>query len=114
MAQRIATRERQTTTLVGDIKQRQGFGEAAKDAQDRGSSYRQEDAIAAGEAMVRYALVVSVTVPDHWNVEDHAEALETSAAGQYQLLRLELAQDSGFIAANLPVGIGLARLRNAL
>jgi hypothetical protein len=114
MAQRIATRERQTTTLVSEIRSSKGFGSAAKDNQDRGSSYRQEDAVAAGEAMVRYALVVSVTVPDDWNIEDHAEALETSAAGQYQLLRLELAQDSGFVAANLPVGIGLARLRNAL
>lgn len=114
MAHRIATRERQTTTLVSEIKTSKGFGAAAKDTQDRGSSYRQEDAVAAGEAMVRYAVVVSVTVPDDWNVEDHAEALETSAAGQYTLVRLELAQDSGFVAANLPVGFGLTRMRNAL
>ena len=114
LAQRIATRERQTTTLVSEIKASKGFGAAARDTQDRSSSYRQEDAVAAGEAMVRYALVVSVTVPDHWNVEDHAEALETSAAGQYTLLRLELAQDSGFVAANLPVGMGLTRMRNAI
>lgn len=114
MAQRIATRERQTTTLVGELRASKGFGEDAKSRQDRGSSYRQEDVIAAGEAMVRYAVVVSVTVPADWNVEDHAEALETSAAGQYQLVRLELAQDSGFVAATLPVGMGLARMRNAL
>jgi len=114
MAQRIATRERQATTLVAEVKASKGFGAAAKDTQDRGSSYRQEDAVAAGEAMVRYAVVVSVTVPADWNVEDHAEALETAAAGQYTLLRLELAQDSGFVAANLPVGLGLARIRNAL
>ena len=70
--------------------------------------------VAAGEAMVRYAVVASVTVPSDWNVEDHAEALETSVAGAYSVVRLELAQDSGFVAANLPVGLGLTRMRNAL
>ena len=114
MAARIAKHERQATTVKGSVKAQQGFGEAAKDVQDRGSSYRQEHAIAAGEAMVRYALVVSVTVPETWNVEDHAEALEASAGGQYRLVRLELAQDSGFFAANLPLGLGLTRLRSAL
>ena len=113
-AARIAKHERQGTTVKGSVKAQQGFGEAAKDNQDRASSHRQEHAIAAGEAMVRYALVVSVTVPEDWNVEDHAEALEASAAGQYRLVRLELAQDSGFIAANLPLGLGLTRLRSAL
>ena len=88
MATRIATRERQTSTLVSELKATKGFGAAARDVQDRGSAYRQEDAIAAGQAMVRYALVVSVTVPDHWNIEDHAEALETAAAGQYHLCLL--------------------------
>lgn len=113
LASRIATRERQATTLVRDWKETKGFGAAAKDHQDRGSSYRQEDSIAAGEAMVRYAIVVSITVPANDNVEDAAEAMETSAAGSYVLHRLELAQDSGFVAATLPVGLGLDRLRAA-
>lgn len=114
MAQKLATRERQTSTLVTEVRAAKGFGTAAKDAQDQGSSYRQEHSVAAGEAMVRYAVVASVTVPSDWNVEDHAEALETSVAGAYHVVRLELAQDSGFVAANLPVGLGLVRMRNAL
>ena len=40
--------------------------------------------------------------------------LENDAAGRARLLRLELAQDSAFVAAVLPVGIGLPRQRGAL
>jgi hypothetical protein len=47
-------------------------------------------------------------------VEDHAAWLENDAAGRVRLLRLELAQDSAFVSAALPVGIGLPRMRGAL
>lgn len=114
LAQRLATRERQTSMLVTEVRASKGFGAAAKDTQDQGSSHRQEHSVAAGEAMVRYAIVASVTVPSDWAIEDHAEALETSVAGNYHLIRLELAQDSAFVAANLPVGLGLVKMRNAL
>ena len=64
--------------------------------------------------MVRYTIAASVTVPADWNLEDHAAKLENDASGRFRLLRLELAQDSAFVAAALPVGIGLPRLRGAL
>ena len=74
----------------------------------------QEYAVAAGAALVRFAVATSVTVPSSWPVEDHAARLENDAAGRARLLRLELAQDSAFVAAVLPVGIGLPRQRGAL
>ena len=74
----------------------------------------QEYAVAAGAALVRFAVAASVTVPSSWPVEDHAARLENDAAGRARLLRLELAQDSAFVAAVLPVGIGLPRQRGAL
>jgi len=40
--------------------------------------------------------------------------LENDAAGRFRLLRLELAQDSAFIAACLPLGLGLPRTRGGL
>jgi hypothetical protein len=43
-------------------------------------------------------------------VDDAAASFEGSArAAGYQLLRLDLAQDSGFVAAVLPLGVGLPR-----
>jgi hypothetical protein len=63
--------------------------------------------------MVRYAATAAVTVPSGWNIEDHAARLENDAAGRFRLLRLELAQDSAFVAACLPLGIGLPRVRGS-
>jgi|GEM_PF-3782893 hypothetical protein len=52
--------------------------------------------------------VAAVTVPSHWNVENPAASLEAaSRACGFGLLRLDLAQDAGFDAACLPLGVGL-------
>jgi hypothetical protein len=40
--------------------------------------------------------------------------MENDIAGRFELLRLDLAQDAGFVAAVLPVGVGLPRLRGGL
>ncbi len=114
VATRMATRGRQSAALLGDVKADRGITRSAADARAGTAAYRTEDAIAAGEGLVRVAVTVSVTVPSHWNVEDHAQALEAAAPGQYHLQRLELAQDSGFVASTLPVGLGLPRLRTRL
>lgn len=99
---------------VTDYKARKGFTTSAMDERVAGGARAQEHAVAAGHAIVRYAAVCAVTVPHAWNVEDHAARLEHDAAGRFRLLRLELAQDAAFVAACLPLGIGLPRLRGAL
>jgi hypothetical protein len=100
--------------VVTDYKARKGFTTTAMDERAAGGAWAQEHAVAAGHAMVRYAPVCAVTVPSDWNVEDHAARLENDAAGRFRLLRLELAQDTAFVAACLPLGCGLPRLRGAL
>jgi hypothetical protein len=100
--------------VVTDWKATKGFSTSATDERRAGGAKAQERAVAAGHAMVRFAVASSVTVPAGWNLEDHAAKLENDASGRFRLLRLELAQDSAFVAAALPVGIGLPRLRGAL
>jgi hypothetical protein len=97
-----------------DYKAGKGFSTSAADQRDSGGARAQEHAVAAGHAMVRYAAVAAVTVPSHWNVEDHAVRLENDAAGRFRLLRLELAQDTAFVTACLPLGVGLPRARGSL
>ena len=79
----------------------------------RASGARRRVAVAAGHGLSGND-APSVTVPADWNLEDHAAKLENDASGRFRLLRLELAQDSAFVAAAVPVGIGLPRLRGAL
>jgi hypothetical protein len=111
---RAVQRQRYRATIVRDVKASRGFSTTATDHRTSTSARDQEYAVAAGAAMVRFAVAASVTVPSSWPVEDHAGRLENDAAGRFRVLRLELAQDSAFVAAALPVGIGLPRHRGAL
>jgi hypothetical protein len=100
--------------VLTDYKAHQGFSSTAADSRRASGARAQESAVAAGHGLVRYTIAASVTVPADWNLEDHAAKLENDASGRFRLLRLELAQDSAFVAAAVPVGIGLPRLRGAL
>ncbi|WP_158892584.1 SCO6880 family protein [Amycolatopsis anabasis] len=100
--------------VVSDWKTSKGFNTNAEDNREARGARAQERAVAAGHAIVRYAVTTAVTVPSAWNVEDHAARVENDVAGRFRLLRMELAQDSTFVAAVLPVGIGLPRLRGGV
>lgn len=102
------------SNVMTDWKRTKGFTTTASDERTAASARTQERAVAAGHAIVRYTVSSSVTVPRHWNIEDHAARLENDAAGRFRLLRLELAQDSAFVVACVPVGIGLPKLRSGL
>lgn len=113
-ASRAVQANRFRSNVVTDWKWQKGFAANAAEERQAGGALAQERAVAAGHALVRFTVVSSITVPADWNLEDHAARLENDASGRFRLLRLELAQDSAFVAAALPVGIGLPRVRGAL
>lgn len=113
-AARTVRGDRFRAAVLRDAKASRGFAATAVDQRDASTARAQEHAVAAGHALVRYAVACAVTVPQHWTVEDHASRLENDASGRFRLLRLELAQDTGFVAACLPLGIGLPRHRAGL
>ncbi|MGJ7905317.1 SCO6880 family protein [Actinopolyspora sp. H202] len=100
--------------VMRDYKASKGFSASAADDREAGGARAQEQAVAAGHSLVRYAAAAAVTVPADRSVEDHAARLENDAAGRFRLLRLDLAQDSAFVAACLPLGIGLPNVRGGL
>ena len=92
-----------------DLRTKRGFRVGRKERRRAQETAAHEQQLAAGHTMVRVAGVAAVTVPSHWNVEDHAASLEAaSRACGYGLLRLDLAQDVGFVAACIPIGVGLS------
>jgi hypothetical protein len=113
-ANRAVRANRFRHNVLTDFKAHKGFSSTAADSRRAGGAQAQESAVAAGHSMVRYTIASAVTVPADWNLEDHAARLENDASGRFRLLRLELAQDSAFVAAAVPVGIGLPRFRGAL
>jgi len=110
-ARRIASRERQHTTGMRSIKTSKGFGVKAADSRAQASAERQEQAVAAGHALLRAAVVVSTTVPADWTVNEHADALENDIVSRFVPVRLDLVQDAAFVAAAIPVGLGLQKVR---
>jgi hypothetical protein len=68
--------------------------------------------LATGRALVRPCAAATVTVPNTWAVSEFGRRLDASirVAG-FTPLRLDLAQDSGFAAAAIPLGVGLSRER---
>ncbi|MFE3175933.1 SCO6880 family protein [Amycolatopsis sp. NPDC059090] len=99
---------------VRDWKRSKGFSAAASESRAAAGARAQEQAVAAGHGLVRFAAATAITVPGEWSVEDHAARMENDIAGRFELLRLDLAQDAGFVTAVLPVGVGLPRLRGGL
>jgi hypothetical protein len=114
LAQSVADRQTQNAEWSADmaetLRNRAGVKTRAKDqtliARTRGLDAK----LATGNALVRPYAVACVTVPRTLRIAEFGRRLDASIrrAG-FAPLRLDLAQDAGFAAANLPLGIGLDR-----
>jgi hypothetical protein len=111
-ADRLVGKESMSSELATEIRRRGGFKVRAAHRRDAARVEGQDVRLAHGNALVRVALVVSVTVPGTWSITDYGRRLEGSVTGSgFKPLRLDLAQDSAFAAACIPLGIGLPRRR---
>jgi Putative type VII ESX secretion system translocon, EccE len=107
-ADRQIDRDTWAAEMAVDVRAKRGFRVPRRDRKRLTDVAEQENQLARGHSLVRVAGAASVTVPAGGAIEDAAAAFEGSArAAGYQLLRLDLAQDSGFVAAVLPLGVGL-------
>ena len=111
---RVVQRQRFRTGIVREVKSSRGFADhrCRSTGRCRGARPGVRGRRRRGDGPLRRRRLGHV--PSSWPIEDHAARLENDAAGRARLLRLELAQDSAFVAAVLPVGIGLPRQRGAL
>jgi hypothetical protein len=107
-ATRLIGREEMSATTGNELRARMGFHQRARQRRDTERIGVADEKLAAGRALVRPAVAACVTVPATWPVAEHGRRLNASirAAG-YVPLRLDLAQDSGFAAAAIPLGVGL-------
>ncbi len=107
-ADRLVGRAAMSSTSAAEVRHRLGFTSRAAHQRDASRVADTDAQLAGGRALVRTAAVACVTVPSTWPVEDHGRRLEASVrAAGFTALRLDLAQDSGFAAAAIPLGIGL-------
>jgi hypothetical protein len=107
-ADRLVGRASMSATTAAATRDRMGFASRAAHHRDAARVADTDEQLAGGRALIRAAAVASVTVPSTWPVEDHGRRLEASVrASGFTPLRLDLAQDTGFVAAAIPLGIGL-------
>lgn len=111
-ATRIVGREEMSATTGNELRSRMGFRTRARHRRDTERIGAADEKLAAGRALVRPAVAACVTVPATWPVEEYGRRLSASVRGAgYVPLRLDLAQDSGFAAAAIPLGVGLPNRR---
>jgi hypothetical protein len=113
-AEKIVGREEMSAATGNEIRTRMGFRLRARHRRDTARVGGQDVKLAGGRALVRVAAAAAVTVPATWPVAEYGRRLDASirAAG-FTPQRLDLAQDCGFAAACIPLGIGLPRRRGA-
>jgi hypothetical protein len=113
-AVRLVGREEMSASTGNELRYRMGFRARPRQRRDTARVTSQDEKLAVGRALVRCAAVAAVTVPGGWPVSEYGRDMEASirAAG-FIPQRLDLAQDSGFAAACVPLGIGLPQRRVA-
>lgn len=114
-AERKASRNLDALEVKESVAAQKGFRRSPKTKRQAARARQQEERLVDGHALVRMAGAVSVTAPAAAEIEAHAALLESAALrGGFHLMRLDLAQDSGFVAAVLPLGIGLPPRRKRI
>jgi hypothetical protein len=114
LAQTVADRQTQNAEWAADmaetLRSRAGVKTRAKDQTVLARTRGLDAKLATGNALVRPYAVACVTVPRTMRIAEFGRRLDASIrrAG-FAPLRLDLAQDAGFAAANLPLGVGLDR-----
>ena len=112
-AEKIVGGTMMSSDLSQDLLRRGGFAIRARHRRDATRVHSQDERLATGRALVRTAAAAAVTVPSTWSIADAGRRLESSIRGAgFNPLRLDLAQDSGFAAAAIPLGVGLPRRRS--
>jgi len=113
-AERVLGSDSMSAQLGAEVRRRSGFQTRASHRHDAARTDSQDAQLARGSALVRVAIAASVTVPSTRPIADYGRRLESSiTASGFRPLRLDLAQDSGFVAACIPLGIGLPQRRSA-
>jgi hypothetical protein len=111
-ATRMVGREEMSATTGNELRARMGFRQRARQRRDTERIGAADEKLATGRALVRLAAAACVTVPASWPAAEHGRRLSASVrAAGFVPLRLDLAQDAGFAAAAIPLGVGLPNRR---
>jgi hypothetical protein len=111
-ADRLSQRAEMSAITGSELRRATGRLARAKQRRAEGRALGLDEKLAKGRALVRPCAAATVTVPNTWQVSEFGRRLDASIRiPGFIPLRLDLAQDSGFAAAAIPLGVGLPRAR---
>lgn len=110
VADRKASQAEFTSSLGQGLRDRLGVRTGIKDRRQQAKLDQVEDQLALGATLTHPYVVCSTTVPTTAPITEFGRRLDASIrqAG-FAPQRLDLAQDSAFVTANIPLGISLTR-----
>jgi hypothetical protein len=111
-ADRLSHRAEMSAITGSELRRATGRLARAKQRRAQARALGLDEKLAKGRALVRPCAAATVTVPNTWQVSEFGRRLDASIRiPGFIPLRLDLAQDSGFAAAAIPLGVGLPRAR---
>lgn len=111
-ADRLSQRAEMSAITGSELRRATGRLARAKQRREQRRAMGLDEKLAKGRALVRPCAAATVTVPNTWAVSEFGRRLDASIRiPGFIPLRLDLAQDSGFAAAAIPLGVGLPRAR---
>jgi len=111
-ADRLSQRAEMSAITGSELRRATGRLARAKQRRAQARALGLDEKLAKGRALVRPCAAATVTVPNTWAVAEFGRRLDASIRiPGFIPLRLDLAQDSGFAAAAIPLGVGLPRAR---
>ena len=111
-ADRLSQRAEMSAITGSELRRATGRLARAKARRAQARALGLDEKLAKGRALVRPCAAATVTVPNTWAAGEFGRRLDASIRmSGFTPLRLDLAQDSGFAAAAIPLGVGLPRSR---
>jgi hypothetical protein len=111
-ADRLSQRAEMSAITGDELRRATGRLARARARRAQARAMGLDEKLAKGRALVRPCAAATVTVPNTWAVSEFGARLDASIRNPgFIPLRLDLAQDSGFAAAAIPLGVGLPRVR---
>jgi hypothetical protein len=103
-----------SAAMGAEMRRKVGRIERARD-RHAGEQLRETDEkLERGRSLVKVASALSVTVPAAWTGQDYGRRLDAAVRlCGFTPLPLDGAHDAAFVAATIPLGVGLRRVRGS-
>jgi hypothetical protein len=111
-ADRLSRRAEMSAITGAELARATGRLARARVRREQARALGLDEKLAKGRALVQACAAATVTVPSTWSPAEYGRRLDASIRmSGFIPLRLDLAQDSGFAAGAIPLGVGLPRVR---